>query len=60
MKLICWKNGAIKNIVVGKTSNFEGLVETKHVLFTEAKVRKWWDQRDVEWCDTQMEEGAGV
>ena len=54
------KDGAIRNIVVGKKANLVDLVETKHTLLIKAKVRKWWGQREVDWCDAQVDGGAGV
>ena len=63
MKFICWncrgvggkgKDEAIRNIVMHKKANFVGLVETKHSHLSEVKIRKWWGQREVDWCDSQV------
>lgn len=59
MKLLRWncrgfagkgKDGAIRNLAIRKRINFIGLVETKHLSVSAAKIRKWWEQMNAEWC----------
>ena len=43
---------------MGENANLLRLVETKHTKLSDAKVKKWWGQREVDWCDVQVEDGG--
>ena len=55
----CSKDVAIKKLIREASPFFVGLVETKHYLVSETKIKKLWRIDDYKWVDVKAEEGSG-